>query len=252
MKVASRTDRGKERRSNEDSYFSRVVSGYTVLAVADGMGGHAAGDVASSLAIDEITRFAGSLQHQDRLEEDIAVIIKNIVQKAGESVYRASLEDPGRRGMGTTLTLGIIHNNRLTIGHVGDSRVYRISSSMIEKLTQDHSLVEEMVKDGRLSREEAQSHSQRHIITRALGTSPKVEVDVEKVDLKQGDYLLFCTDGLTSVVTESEILKVVNEKGDCPQTAVDYLVQMANDRGGPDNITLILVSDTGRQEANDR
>lgn len=234
MRVGSGSDVGRVRKANEDAYWH----GGRLFMVADGMGGHAAGEVASRVATETIRswRFpdATAPEEADRLA------VKEALLAANRAVYDLALREPRFRGMGTTLTLALLAPSRATLGHVGDSRAYLIRDGRLLRLTEDHSLVAELVRSGSLSEEEASAHPLRNLLTRALGTAREVEVDVETIPLREGDGLLLCTDGLCGVLSEEELLRVVSEASD-PQTAVARLLDAANAAGGPDNITAILV-----------
>lgn len=218
---AGGTDPGRRRRRNEDSY----VIDPPLFAVADGMGGAQAGEVASKLAAGAVKEHGADLE--------------GLVQEANRRVHQRSLEDPNTSGMGTTLTVAAVEDGVVSIGHVGDSRAYLVRDGNLEQLTDDHSLVGELMRTGKLSAEEAESHPQRSMITRALGTDPDVDVDMFSVEPRFGDLFLLCSDGLTSMVDDREILRVVGEKRGDLQELVKALIKAANKGGGEDNITVI-------------
>jgi protein phosphatase len=250
LKVFGRSDPGKERQSNEDNYYFKVYDDETaILAVADGMGGHAAGEVASFIAVDVLSRFALAEEAPGSFKKDTPEYIRDLINTINDEIFNQARDDPGKKGMGTTFTMGFISGKCLTIGHVGDSRAYHLSGKVMRRMTEDHTVVEAMIKDGRITREEAGSHPRRHVLTRALGTSLKVEVDILGVDVHEGDVLLFCTDGLTSLIEEGEIGEVILKHRDQPDRAIDDLISLANERGGHDNITLVLVVEPGGQNA---
>ena len=226
---AGLTDPGRKRRENEDA----LVLEPPLFAVADGMGGAQAGEVASRLAASAFREFheADELDGVDR----VAAIIK----EANRRIYERAQRDRQVAGMGTTVTAALVEGDRVTIGHVGDSRAYRIRDGELEQLTQDHSLVADLVRSGRLTPEEAESHPQRSVITRALGTDPEVDVDTFTVDPAPGDVFLLCSDGLTSMVDDAAILETVRN---CPtlESAGEALVKTANRQGGEDNVTVVL------------
>ena len=222
-----RTDVGRGRPENEDSHLVDPDDG--LYAVADGMGGHRAGEVASATAIDALkTAYLGG----QRLDE--AVVAANV------AVFAKAAEDAALRGMGTTLTAIALHDSTALLGHVGDSRAYLMRDGAVTQVTEDHSLVEQLVREGRLTPEEAQNHPQRAIITRALGVDPDVQVDTYRIDLKPGDRLMICSDGLTNMLSDDTIAQTLRRHAD-PQQAADTLVDMANQAGGDDNITVVLV-----------
>ena len=218
---AGGTDPGRRRRRNEDSY----VIDPPLFAVADGMGGAQAGEVASKLA-------AGAVKER-------GADVESLVQEANRRVHQRSLEDPNTSGMGTTLTVAAVEDGVVSIGHVGDSRAYLVRDGNLEQLTEDHSLVGELMRTGKLSAEEAETHPQRSMITRALGTDPNVDVDIFSVEPRDGDLFLLCSDGLTSMVDDGEILRLVGEKRGDLDDLVKALIKAANKGGGEDNITVI-------------
>ncbi|MGH3044433.1 MAG: Stp1/IreP family PP2C-type Ser/Thr phosphatase [Gaiellaceae bacterium] len=226
---AGRTDAGRVRRRNEDSF----VLDPPIFAVADGMGGAQAGEVASRLAAAAFREYHDA----DRLEP--AERVEAIIQEANRRIYERARTDAEASGMGTTVTAAILTNGRVSIGHVGDSRAYRIRTGELEQLTEDHSLVADLMRSGRLTPEEADAHPQRSVITRALGTDAEVDVDKVTVDVEPGDVFLLCSDGLTTMVPEEEILRIAQEAGTLDEIARG-LVRAANSGGGEDNITVVL------------
>jgi serine/threonine protein phosphatase PrpC len=221
-RVAGASDPGRKRRRNEDSY----VIDPPLFAVADGMGGAQAGEIASKLAANAV-RGSGP----GRLEE--------LIQEANRQVHQRSVEDAAASGMGTTLTVAEIADELVSIGHVGDSRAYLVRGGRLEQLTQDHSLVAELVRSGKLTPEEAESHPQRSVITRALGTDPDVDVDTFAIEPRAGDLFLLCSDGLTTMVDDETIERLVEEKRDDLDSLVKALIRAANKGGGEDNITVV-------------
>lgn len=226
---AGRTDAGRVRRRNEDSF----VLDPPLFAVADGMGGAQAGEVASRLAAAAFREYHDA----DRLEP--AERVEAIIQEANRRIYERARTDSEASGMGTTVTAAILTNGRVSIGHVGDSRAYRIRNGELEQLTEDHSLVADLMRSGRLTPEEADAHPQRSVITRALGTDADVDVDTVTVDVEPGDLFLLCSDGLTTMVPEKDILRIAQE-ADNLDGAARTLVRAANSGGGEDNITVVL------------
>jgi PPM family protein phosphatase len=226
---AGRTDAGRVRRRNEDSF----VLDPPLFAVADGMGGAQAGEVASRLA-------AGAFrEYHDAYRLEPAERVEAIIQEANRRIYERARTDSEASGMGTTVTAAILTNGRVSIGHVGDSRAYRIRNGELEQLTEDHSLVADLMRSGRLTPEEADAHPQRSVITRALGTDAEVDVDTVTIDVEPGDLFLLCSDGLTTMVPEEDILRLVEEAGTLDEAARS-LVRAANSGGGEDNITVVL------------
>jgi serine/threonine protein phosphatase PrpC len=226
---AGRTDAGRVRRRNEDSF----VLDPPLFAVADGMGGAQAGEVASRLAAAAFREYHDA----DRLEP--AERVEAIIQEANRRIYERARTDSEASGMGTTVTAAILTNGRVSIGHVGDSRAYRIRNGELEQLTEDHSLVADLMRSGRLTPEEADAHPQRSVITRALGTDAEVDVDTVTVDVEPGDLFLLCSDGLTTMVPEEDILRIAQEADNLDEVA-RTLVRAANSGGGEDNITVVL------------
>ncbi len=232
---AGLTDAGRKRRRNEDSF----VVDPPFFVVADGMGGAQAGEVASRLAATAFKDF----READELEGEERVAAT--VREANRRIYERAREDADASGMGTTVTAALLGEDTIAIGHVGDSRAYRIRGGKLEQLTDDHSLVAELVRTGRLTPEEADIHPQRSVITRALGTDPDVDVDTFAVAPEPGDVYLLCSDGLTTMVPGPEILRIVGENSNLAK-AGRALVKAANRSGGEDNITVVLFSIAGQ------
>jgi protein phosphatase len=222
---------GRKRRHNEDSY----VSAPPVFAVADGMGGAQAGEVASALAAGAVTDTAADPAATP--EQRVVSLIK----AANWRVHERAASDASASGMGTTMTVAMLGDDgRVTIGHVGDSRAYRLRDDRLEQLTDDHSLVAELVRRGELTPEEAAVHPQRSVITRALGTEADVDVDVLSFEAEDGDLYLLCSDGLSTMVDADTIAEILRRNRRSLETATRALIKAANDRGGDDNITAIL------------
>jgi serine/threonine protein phosphatase PrpC len=222
------SDTGRKRRRNEDNY----VAAPPLFAVADGMGGAQAGEVASKLAASALESDG---DHALRGLERVAALI----QEANRRVYERATHDPTASGMGTTMTVALVERDTVTIGHVGDSRAYLVRDGRMEQLTDDHSLVNELLKSGKLSPEEAEAHPQRSVITRAVGTDPDVDVDAFTIEAHDGDVFLLCSDGLTDMVEDEDILELVDKHRDDLDRAVKSLVAAANRGGGEDNITAV-------------
>jgi len=231
VKAALRTDIGKVRRQNEDAAWFDEQRG--VFAVADGMGGHLAGEVASGMAIHAVQQMVK--------EHEIASIsvMRSTVMEAHEAIVRHAKENPACSGMGTTLSMMWRGGHYMYIAHVGDSRIYRYRDDQLERITQDHSLVEELVRARIITREEARNHPRRNIITRALGTQGENQPDLLAADLKPGDLWLLCTDGLSGMITDEEIARVLSSGASLDMMA-SSLIQKALDAGGRDNVTLVL------------
>lgn len=226
---AAVTDPGRRRRRNEDAYVWEPP----LFVIADGMGGAQAGEVASHLA-------ATSAQHAVREGGFDESDVVQLIQDANRSVYERAKTDESTSGMGTTMTVALVDGDIVRIGHVGDSRAYLARDHSLEQLTEDHSLVGELIRSGRLSPEEAEAHPHRSVITRVLGTDPEVDVDSFSVETKPGDVFMLCSDGLTAMVDDARILEILEgQRGDV-KAAAQALVDEANRSGGDDNITVIL------------
>lgn len=226
----SLTDVGRQRSANEDALFES--DGTEVFAVADGMGGARAGEVAAKAAVDELAGLAGA----DNVgERELAAV----VEKANRRIYELSQGDESLAGMGTTMTTVSVGDGDIAIAHVGDSRAYRLRDDKLEKLTHDHSLVDELVRAGKITPEEAEVHPQRSIITRALGPEPEVEVERMTYAARAGDVYLICSDGLTTMVPEDAVGAILRGRSSLKQAA-EELVRAANEAGGRDNVTVVM------------
>ncbi len=224
-----RSDTGRQRTANEDSYFARSP----LFAVADGMGGAQAGEVASRMA-------AEAFEPAERGEEPAEAFLRSIVEDANRQIHSLAQHDASRSGMGTTLTSALVEGDEIAIAHVGDSRAYRLRDGELKLLTSDHSLVEELRRQGRLTDAQAEDHPQRSIITRALGPEPEVEVDTMTYSARPGDVYLLCSDGLTTMLKEERVGEILMDAPSLDE-ATDQLVTEANEAGGRDNITVIAV-----------
>jgi protein phosphatase len=235
--TATLTDTGRRRRHNEDAFVAEPP----LFAVADGMGGAQAGELASSLA-------AAALKDSQEPGGGGEERVDELIQQANRRVYERQSQDAAASGMGTTMTVALVEDGRVAFGHVGDSRAYLIRGGGLEQLTEDHSLVAELVRSGKLSPEEAEGHPQRSVITRALGTDPDVDVDTFSVETKPGDLFLICSDGLTSMVDDETILAEVARNRDDLKGAAKALVRAANKGGGEDNITVVFFEIGGDED----
>jgi serine/threonine protein phosphatase PrpC len=240
IRVGVQTDIGRSRVRNEDAYLVNDP----VFAVADGMGGHRGGDVASSLAVESL-RSTG----EGSAAEDFHQLVEQI-KAANHRVLERGEADRDLRGMGTTLTAIRASDGKAHIAHVGDSRAYLLREGNLQQLTEDHTLVQRMVREGRLTEQEAHIHPQRSIVTRALGVDENIPIDELTLDLKEGDRFLLCTDGLSSMLERDTIQEILQDEPD-PQAACDRLVEEANRAGGDDNITVVLLDVVGDEEAPD-
>jgi PPM family protein phosphatase len=226
-RYAGATHAGRKRRQNEDAYVMKPP----LFAVADGMGGPRAGEVASGLAAAAVKASEAGGAGEDR--------VVALIQSANQSVYQRSSEDADVAGMGTTMTVALVGGRGVSIGHVGDSRAYLARSGRLEQLTEDHSLVSELVRAGKISPEEAENHPQRSVITRALGTDPSVDVDTFEVVPEEGDVFVICSDGLTTMVDDDTIARVLEDNRENLDRAAKELIRLANRAGGEDNITVV-------------
>jgi PPM family protein phosphatase len=228
VEEAGLTDVGRQRSTNEDS----LLEAAPVFAVADGMGGARAGEVASRVAVEMLSADAGG---EDPPEERLA----RVARAANRRIYELAQDDESRSGMGTTLTAVIVDDGQIATGHVGDSRLYRFRDDRLERLTRDHSLVEELVRRGELDPDEVESHPQRSIITRALGPAPEVEVETFTAPGREDDVYLLCSDGLTTMVKEDRVAEIIRTRSSLVDAA-ERLVNSANEAGGRDNVTVVL------------
>lgn len=230
------SDIGLVRETNEDSY---VCSPPHLFIVADGMGGHVAGEIASKLAVKTVNSYIQEHVGKDNLES----LLKQAIIQANTSIYQMALSKEDFSGMGTTVTAVYIDGKKLHWGHVGDSRIYLLRNGEFRQITNDHSLVWELVQSGSITREDAQNHPKRNILTRAVGTSCLINVDTGTLSWEAGDVVLMCTDGLTNMVSEEEICKLMQRKDCDPSSIVEQLVMQAKNAGGFDNITTILLKE---------
>ena len=224
---AHKTDTGRQRNANEDSYFSSPP----LFAVADGMGGAQAGEVASRIA-------AGAFEQERDAAAPPETQLEGVAKSANREIHDLAQKDSSRAGMGTTLTAALVKDNEVSLGHVGDSRAYVLRDGELKRLTKDHSLVEELRRQGRLTDEEAEEHPQRSIITRALGPEPEVNVDTMTYPARSGDVFLLCSDGLTTMISDEQIADILGEAKTL-RSAVNRLIDAANAQGGRDNITAV-------------
>jgi serine/threonine protein phosphatase PrpC len=247
VEVAGKTDIGCVRENNEDNFG--YDSRHGIFVVCDGMGGQAAGEVASKMAVDVMLRYFREAHNGNgfRLQGNsltspspIAKSLAHALRLANETIFAAGESEAGRMRMGSTAVAAVVRGHSLAIGHVGDSRIYLVRQGSIQQLTQDHSLVMEQVRMGYISREEASTSAMQNVILRALGTEPEVQPDVEDLIVMPGDTLLMTSDGLTRLVDDDDILEMIISSGSL-QEACNKLVQAAKQKGGDDNITCLLL-----------
>jgi serine/threonine protein phosphatase PrpC len=245
------TDVGRVRTNNEDSF--RIVEPLNLFILSDGMGGEAHGEIASSLAVETVEKYCS--QQAESKEDSGATLhgttsnswmpqtkmLQNAVFQANLSIYHSAQKHPEQRGMGATLTTGWINGDKLSLAHVGDSRAYLLRTGSLQQLTNDHSLVAEQVRRGILTPQQAEESEMQSVLLRALGANPEVEVEIDEIGLLPRDVLLFCSDGLTRMVTEPEIAGSLQAETD-PLSAARKLIDLANERGGLDNVTVIVAS----------
>lgn len=257
LEVASRTDPGRVRPHNEDAVFASAELGLAVLA--DGMGGYQAGEVASRMAVDLLAAGLGERIPACRPQEVEAGsgcrrahrLIAEQVTAANAAVYGAAQSHAEYAGMGTTLVMAWFYGNRVSVAHIGDSRLYRLRGREFQQLTRDHSLLQEQLDNGMITPAQARFAGNRNLVTRALGIDPEVEAEINECEVAPGDIYLLCSDGLNDMVEDGEIAETLVRLADDPEQAAEQLVQLANDNGGRDNVSVILVKIkgdfTGRQ-----
>ena len=243
LEIAATTDRGRVRPHNEDSLFVDPAHGFALLA--DGVGGYNAGEVASHMAVTVIAEGLRAALRERQAHAaaapDIASLLKHEIEATNAAIHHAGLSHPAYAGMATTLVAAVFHDDRVTVGHVGDSRLYRLRGGVLEALTRDHSVVQEQVDRGMLSPQAARLSPHAHLITRALGSEATVEAELHEHPVLPGDLYLLCSDGLFNAVEEGAISGVLDSHGADIQKAAQDLVRMANDNGGWDNVSVIVV-----------
>lgn len=245
MLTANRSDIGRVRQVNEDqSWVSQLNNGVTLAIVADGMGGHQAGDVASQKAVDAFR----SMLEQSAAKADLSLqegkmLIRQAISQANEAVFEMASRNERYYNMGTTIVAALVKQDNAIIGHVGDSRAYKITEGVITQLTNDHTLVNELVNSGQLSEEEAAHHPRRNVLTRAVGTDTHVAIDIQAVEWSPQDVLLLCSDGLSNMVSEQQMLLTVTTEQLELEAKADHLIQLALHAGGDDNITVVLLQE---------
>lgn len=247
LEISSATHTGMVRSHNEDAIAADGGVGLAVLA--DGMGGYNAGEVASGIAVALITSEMRqaipktNLHALSQEEGDLQTVrmLKGVVAKTNTSIFESANSQPQYAGMGTTLVVALFRDNRVSVAHIGDSRLYRMRNERLDQVTRDHSLLQEQIDSGMLSKEAARRSQNKNLVTRALGIEPEVEPEIHTYDAQPGDIYLLCSDGLNDMVEDEDIELTLNAMGSNLPLAANQLVQMANDNGGRDNISVILV-----------
>lgn len=241
IKAYAKSDVGKVRELNEDSYYitQDPLAKVQLFILADGMGGYNGGEIASKTAVLSAKNYIeNNFENTPKDKDSLIQLVASSMEYANMVVYEKSIEDKNLEGMGTTLEICLIYNNRVFIGHVGDSRIYRIRKDFIRKLTQDHSYVQKLVQEGTITKEEAEHHPKKNMLMKALGCNAFVEPDVMVKGFQKEDILVICSDGLTNMVNIEDINKIVKENF---EFAPKELVDLANQNGGVDNITIITI-----------
>lgn len=241
MRIVSKTDIGRVRRSNQDSYLTGELSGSVAWAVVcDGMGGANGGNVASAAAVKSISEHINASYREGMSANSVRNMLMSAISAANSNVFDMAQADANLLGMGTTVVVAIVIGKVAHIAHAGDSRAYIINKDSIEQITRDHSVVQSMVENGEITEEQAKVHPNRNVITRALGVDDRIDIDYNEVILRDGDTIMICTDGLTNYVENEQILELSNS---CKfYEYPEKLIDMANDNGGGDNITVVMMS----------
>ena len=252
LEIVSLTDPGMVRSHNEDSVACEPDCGLTVLA--DGMGGYNAGEVASGIAVSVVvTEVSNHLLHASPVErgekddEELGVsLLRDNIRKANASIFHAAQSQPQYAGMGTTIVSGLFYDNRVAVGHVGDSRMYRLRGEALETITRDHSLLQEQIDSGMISVEDARLSKNKNLVTRAVGVDADVEPEIHMHDVLVGDIYLLCSDGLNDMVEDEDIQSTLQALQNNLPLAASQLIQLANDSGGRDNVSVVLVKVKGK------
>ena len=241
MKIYAKTDVGMQRKMNQDAYcISQDNEEYSLCVLADGMGGYTGGEIASNLAVMSIDKYIKEnfIKGKNYSKEELQELIKKSIEYANLIVYEKSKQEEELEQMGTTLEICLIYNNRAFIGHIGDSRIYRIRQEIMRKITVDHSYVQKLVKEGKITKEEAIHHPKKNMLMKALGCELEIQPDVTVKGFQEGDIILICSDGLTNMISEQEIYEIIIADY---ENAAENLINRANELGGNDNITVILI-----------
>lgn len=241
MIIAAASDVGKVRKANEDSYYvSDIINENVVAVVADGMGGHKGGKVASSMVAEYIQSACYENDFFSKDADELCEISREVIARLNEEIFKRAAADETLSGMGTTLVMCVASSKRVFCANIGDSRMYHISGDEMTQITLDHSLVQELISKGEITREEALLHPNRNVITRAVGTDKYVEPDFFECSAKKGDFIILMSDGMTNMVSEDDIYYITKNTAS-PDEACKKLVTMANNAGGSDNITIVII-----------
>jgi len=232
--VGMLSDIGNVRKINEDSIGFHEDSNKKLYVIADGMGGHNAGEIASKIAVENTIEYVFS----SKINEQVDILLKQAIEASNNKIYEVSNTDLALKGMGTTITACLVTGNKMVVANVGDSRCYVIENESFHQITSDHSLVQQLLDNGSITEEEAAIHPNKNVITRALGTAPKVEIDTFSIDLSSISKIMLCTDGLTNSLSKEEIYEIIT-KNDC-ESSCSKLIELSKERGGRDNISVII------------
>lgn len=236
--VGYASQKGVKREKNEDRYFVDISRG--LFIVADGMGGHNAGEIASKIAIGTISRVLTASKINEAKGDSILDLIKASIDEANDTIYDLASKNPGLYGMGTTVVVALIRDSSLYLAHIGDTRTYLIRDNTIKRLTQDHSVVAELIELGEIGPEEARSHPMRHIVTRALGTKPQDKADMREIEIRSDDHIVLCTDGLHELFSDADILNIILSQRN-PMKASKELMARVNKLQGADDATIVII-----------
>lgn len=237
MELFGKSDKGLKRENNEDNFFFSKKGRYAI--VADGMGGHLGGEIASAMCTDLLSNFINNIVNDPRGKIDVQSLIESELATINKRIYQSSLDDKKLSGMGTTLSFLMEYNGRILYLNVGDSRIYQVRDKKITQITTDDSLVNELYSKGEITKEEQRFHPLKNVITRAIGTSSIITVTVREIEYKKNDCYILCSDGLSDMIQDEEILKVV-DKYKKPERICVELINLANKYGGVDNITAVI------------
>lgn len=254
LEIVTRSEPGMVRTNNEDAVMANPASGFAVLA--DGMGGYNAGEVASGMATallgEELEK---SFQKREPSDKEPSgrfwaeVVLETEMARVNASIYQAAQSQPQYAGMGTTLVVGVFHDDKVTVGHIGDSRLYRLRGEDFQQITRDHSLLQEQIDSGLITAEQARHSQNKNLVTRAVGIDPEVAAEIHNHEVFPGDVYLFCSDGLNDMVEDDEIAMTLGALSANLELCATQLIQMANDNGGRDNVSVILVKVKGEYPA---